>query len=1056
MNDNEIVRAGAGAGKTYSLTHKVMDLADDYLRTHKRLPRLVVTTFTRKATQELRERLILLALEERPHLLDFVNSRSNLVVSTIHGVMDLYLKRYGANTNVDPSYRILSEPDALKIARQVMKRILFSSESESVVLLEDYSFNALVSLVRRLDVILLENPEARPFSKDEFAALFAVRAAAAAKELRETGLGIKEESLKPNWQLMGDTYVKLAEILSQTGDGSWEANRERFANLLAELPIARKSGKGAQPVSIETMERAKLGRKIAKEFLEPYNDPAVWKLFVSKYGDLERLAKKFTLEFYKLKSAQGFLEIKDLELLAMDCIRKFPQTASAFSSDWDHWLIDEFQDTSPFQVQLLKELVADRPCYVVGDPQQSIYLFRGARTEVFFDREKQVTSAGGRSQQLPVNRRSRPELLLFLNDFFSVFEPPFRPMEPFLAADQKTDSNRLVATIFVATAAEKPSDEESLSDETVATSSDDERTDDDGGQSSDALFKSSVEMRAMVCHVQALISQGARYDEICILGRTKKSLIEAADWLSRYQLPCSIHAGAGFYDRREIRDALAYFKFLSNPHDDANTVELLRSPWFRLPDDELARVGLERPARVSSLWSVLSAGPSSLEYETIGRLKSWLGLSSTSGFSEAFRHGLIDSGFIDFSHAHDISGRRESNIWKLLARCQQEECKPGFNPLAFIHAAASDLRLDEGNADGDAVAAIEPERIALMTVHASKGLEFRHVLLPRMEQKPRLTVSEDLTYDEAAGKWAVRVPFGEDRKKIASLPEIAWLENFAKAESEEHARVVYVALTRAIESVYLSWTGDPQAGSWAEMVRLSLESGRHKGRSYTYDVLCTDAEPQQPVENQTTTVQPRAKWQAAKTDQDEQMTKVRRSVSVSELIEGHHQTSESAITSERKSQLQTLLRSAAQGTNVHRLLELLKYPKASEKFTLLIERWFPKQIERVTKAVEFVKSCQKPPLLEILTNGEAEWGFSFISEGLLIEGQIDLFGRTDQGEMWIADYKTGTTELRKKAFTQMAIYATALRKARLVAENETIHLAAVYPFTEEVFVESNS
>src|SRR3712207_2438262 len=114
---DEIVRAGAGAGKTYTLTHRVMDIADEMLRLEKRFPRVIVTTFTRKATQELRERLMLLALNEKPHLVDFVNSRSHLVVSTIHGIMDLYLKRYGANVCVDPGYTVISGQQATKLTR---------------------------------------------------------------------------------------------------------------------------------------------------------------------------------------------------------------------------------------------------------------------------------------------------------------------------------------------------------------------------------------------------------------------------------------------------------------------------------------------------------------------------------------------------------------------------------------------------------------------------------------------------------------------------------------------------------------------------------------------------------------------------------------------------------------------------------------------------------------------------------------------------------------------------------------------------------------------------
>jgi ATP-dependent exoDNAse (exonuclease V) beta subunit len=69
----------------------------------------------------------------------------------------------------------------------------------------------------------------------------------------------------------------------------------------------------------------------------------------------------------------------------------------------------------------------------------------------------------------------------------------------------------------------------------------------------------------------------------------------------------------------------------------------------------------------------------------------------------------------------------------------------------------------------------------------------------------------------------------------------------------------------------------------------------------------------------------------------------------------------------------------------------------------------------------------------------------------VIEGQVDLWGRAPSGEVWIVDYKTGSPEMKDKAFDQMALYAMALRKSKLVKDDEPIHLAAVFPFAEKIF-----
>jgi ATP-dependent exoDNAse (exonuclease V) beta subunit len=321
-----------------------------------------------------------------------------------------------------------------------------------------------------------------------------------------------------------------------------------------------------------------------------------------------------------------------------------------------------------------------------------------------------------------------------------------------------------------------------------------------------------------------------------------------------------------------------------------------------------------------------------------------------------------------------------------------------------------------------------------------------------MQQRPRLTTHEDFTYDELRGRWAVRVPYGENRDMTQSLPEIAWLEAFQAQELQEHARVLYVALTRASESLYLSWTQSPQKNSWAEMIRLDLNVGLHECSSYCYQVEVISGSGVQPTVTQApqlTQAQPRAPWQEV----HPALVQSDKPTSVSDLLD--HQPSPKVTTESRIDQPADLgrrLKLSSQGTAVHRLMELLKYPHSTELLQKLIGRWFPGQEIRVAEAVNFVRECTQPNLAEIIANGEVEWGFAMSERGLLIEGQIDLWGRTNLGEAWIIDYKTGHSQLREKAFEQMSLYALALRKSGLLQPTETLQLAAVYPFTREIYV----
>ena len=127
---NTILRAGAGAGKTTTLTKTFLEFADNFKKNHGKFPRIVVTTFTRKATQELKERLLKKALEEkRDDLFQFVSSRSQVQISTIHGVLSIFLSRYGASIGLTPDYSIMSDSEVRKGARKIMRKYILDRKS---------------------------------------------------------------------------------------------------------------------------------------------------------------------------------------------------------------------------------------------------------------------------------------------------------------------------------------------------------------------------------------------------------------------------------------------------------------------------------------------------------------------------------------------------------------------------------------------------------------------------------------------------------------------------------------------------------------------------------------------------------------------------------------------------------------------------------------------------------------------------------------------------------------------------------------------------------------
>ena len=142
------IRAGAGAGKTYSLTREVIGQALTFQQEKQRWPRFVVTTFTKKATQELSERLMALALNEFPQAMEFVSSSQFLKVSTIHGVLDDFLKEQGHIIGLKSDFSYLKEGEAQFLSKKTLKAIIEEGVAQIHPLLKYFSFSQLHDFLR--------------------------------------------------------------------------------------------------------------------------------------------------------------------------------------------------------------------------------------------------------------------------------------------------------------------------------------------------------------------------------------------------------------------------------------------------------------------------------------------------------------------------------------------------------------------------------------------------------------------------------------------------------------------------------------------------------------------------------------------------------------------------------------------------------------------------------------------------------------------------------------------------------------------------------------------
>ncbi len=987
-----VVRAGAGAGKTTELTQRVLRLAQDFQRKNGKYPHFVVTTFTRKATQELKERLLKEAMKlGDAGLMDFVKRPSHLHISTIHGVLSQFLSRYGSAIKLSPRLSVVSELTETNQMKKRIRELCHSDEEfnrDFQVLLEHAEFVELLDAFRVYFRLFLQFGNPKHFDSGDFARISAAKGAEILRLIRDYASLIRSASLPEAWQELA-LYLEnsMRTLTPQSPVSDWIFFTEN-------LPKPRAS-KNTPDGVLEARE----GLRDGLEFFKSWRvQDSYWQAHEELCVRLGRCASKMSQELRELKVLSGEVTMQDLETLSLHLIRESPQAADAFSKTWDYWLVDEYQDTSPIQVELIRNLSSASKCFVVGDPQQSIYLFRGARSEVFSQREKEVQKNQGVLFSKLTNYRSQPELLEFFNDLFTNLDSQFQPMFP--REEVVSCSGQPVAEVLQVT---PPEDE-----------------------------PQEAEFEAVLFRCQELIARQVPKENICVLGRSNKDLEKIAWMAQGLGIPVQLHTSGRFFERREVSDALALLKFLCNPHDNKNLLQILRSPVFRLADQILYEWCQEAGA---SFWQTFVRKSSPVIQKLAGFLQS----AQVQGVGQTWRDLLVEEGYFKYAHTLDPSGRREANLWKLIQMVRSDERMPGFSYHEFLKSL--DLRAlstEEGD-ESEAVPVIEPQKIHLMTVHASKGLQFAHVILPKMGQVAPPPSTQFFLFEESTGCWTLSPPEPDQGRKTASLSGVSLMEKIKERQKKEEDRVLYVALTRAQETVTLIWSDPPKDESWAGRLRLQRTDGVHCFEKFAYQVRTGHF---QPVQARVQEVEPL-----------QEISALALNPTVGEM--GFQTLSVTEILDQKKSGPRSSaamadVQKAVTGVDVHRLFESLKYKFMRDPSFdwRSLATGLPVSHQ---KALEYLAQDENGRWLEVIRQGEVEFGMAVVGQGRLIQGQIDLWGRDSQNQIWIVDYKTGSPQYQEKAFDQLKIYSWALRKMSRIGATEDVQLAVIYPFSEKTF-----
>ena len=516
---------------------------------------------------------------------------------------------------------------------------------------------------------------------------------------------------------------------------------------------------------------------------------------------LDRLLGCFGEHYEGLKRARGAADFDDLELRARELLDGHEGVRSSWSERFELLMVDEFQDTNPRQLAILRAL--DRGnLFTVGDELQSIYGFRHAEVALFRSRRDELAERG-RSLALTWNFRSRPPLLNLVNAVFGErMTEGFTPLLAGRDAEVETAAQGEPLVELLLTARGGWDD-----DELAAAI---------GRGLPPAASWRQAEALLLAQRVHELVAAGtARAGEVVVLLRAMGD-IEVYERALQLQGLRTLAVVGGFWRRLQTHDLLAYLRALANPLDEEALYETLASPLVGLSSDALALLAESARARGRGVWETAAALARGEDGETGSRLSSEQH-AALAAFCERFaaerrtatQHSisaLIEraieaSGYREHVLALEWGERRLANVHKLLRLARRYEAGEGRDLRGFLDHIAR-LREGRSTAEPDApVDSVEPDAVRLMTIHAAKGLEFPVVCVADLGRAPGGRVPRLLVDGERIGLSLLRL---DGLKATPQLDYAELSEARKRADAGEEDRVLYVAMTRARERLLLS------------------------------------------------------------------------------------------------------------------------------------------------------------------------------------------------------------------------------------------------------------
>ena len=766
---NVLVAASAGGGKTTVLINRLLKrIINDKIS----LDKIIAMTFTNAAAanmknrlaKALKERIATADGEKKAYLENELAKLPNARISTIHSFcLDLVKEYYyllGISYNT--TQNIIDEASLKLVKDRILNELIaeYLEKDEALILdlskaisSETFSFDTL-----KKAILALYNEANAALDPLAFFEKWHYEKVDSLTDYDQKLLNDYLKLIRSHLKVIIADYEELAAF--KNSDSSFYKDIateledllmiEDYPYLLSKLEEALKLGKGDKELIGFNELRSETKTAIdelCRILLKPshiikyHNDTVAFK------NTLLTLSKELYLRLQKDKKANEWIDFGDFEHYAYQILTKDDhKVAKLYQKHYHEIMIDEFQDTNDTQYTIAS-LIAKDNLFLVGDIKQSIYRFRGAKPEIM---ERLLKDPSFKIIHIQNNYRSKANLVALNNALFdktmNILKDSFHK-EDAQIADLDIQKKDLVKVEFDLFSYDKKEED----------------------QKTDEYYQAML----LIERIMKLIKRGKAFKDITVLVRTHSEKIMIKKLFDDYGIPYFIKDNDGYFNSYAIEVILSYIKYLLDPNDRIALYSVLTSTLYNCSNDDLIDFDITENQKFKDDVTVLK------EYLT------------KNIFDEFFIYLLKINAFY-----LKLDKKEKSNIDLLLTNLNNYQMTT-FNKLAdFIESTMADQKES---------AVLEDEKadvVNVMTIHNSKGLEFDTVILYSSNRNQFNEAKETLSFSDQYGI-GLKYAFGPYRQSAKTLEVILINENSDLDDIAEYQRLLYVALTRAKNDLYI-------------------------------------------------------------------------------------------------------------------------------------------------------------------------------------------------------------------------------------------------------------